>query len=39
MKNIVLTGFTISGKTGVGKAILKKLNMIFYDTNMIIEEQ
>ena len=39
MKNIVLTGFMTSGKTTVGKAIAKKLNLIFYDTDMIIEEQ
>ncbi len=39
MKNIVLTGFMASGKSTVGKAIAKKLNMIFYDTDMIIEEQ
>ncbi len=39
MKNIVLTGFMASGKTTVGKEIAKKLNMIFYDTDKIIEEQ
>ena len=39
MKNIVLTGFMTSGKTTVGKAIAKKLNLMFYDTDMIIEEQ
>lgn len=39
MKNIVLTGFMASGKTTVGREIAKKLNMIFYDTDKIIEEQ
>ena len=39
MKNIVLTGFMASGKTTVGKKIANKLNLIFYDTDKIIEEQ
>ena len=39
MKNIVLTGFMASGKTTVGKEIANKLNLIFYDTDKIIEEQ
>lgn len=39
MKNIVLTGFMASGKTTVGKVVAKKLNMFFYDTDAIIEEQ
>lgn len=39
MKNIVLTGFMASGKTTVGREIAKKMNMIFYDTDKIIEEQ
>ncbi len=39
MRNIVLTGFMASGKTAVGKEIAKKLNLIFYDTDKIIEEQ
>lgn len=39
MKNIVLTGFMASGKTTVGMAVAKKLNLMFYDTDKIIEEQ
>lgn len=39
MKNIVLTGFMASGKTIVGMDVAKKLNLMFYDTDRIIEEQ
>lgn len=39
MKNIVLTGFMASGKTTVGMEVAKKLNLMFYDTDKIIEEQ
>ena len=39
MKNIVLTGFMASGKTTVGMSVAKKLNLMFYDTDKIIEEQ
>ena len=39
MKNIVLTGFMASGKTTVGMDVAKKLNLMFYDTDRIIEEQ
>lgn len=39
MKNIVLTGFMASGKSTVGMTVAKKLNMMFYDTDKIIEEQ
>lgn len=39
MKNIVLTGFMASGKTTVGMVVAKKLNLMFYDTDKIIEEQ
>lgn len=39
MKNIVLTGFMATGKTSVGKLVANKLNLMFYDTDSIIEEQ
>jgi shikimate kinase len=39
VKNIVLTGFMASGKTTVGMSVAKKLNLMFYDTDKIIEEQ
>lgn len=39
MKNIILTGFMASGKSTVGKTIAQKMNMMFYDTDKIIEEQ
>ena len=39
MKNIVLTGFMASGKTTVGMEVANRLNLMFYDTDKIIEEQ
>ena len=37
--NIVLTGFMASGKTTVGKILAKNLNMIFLDTDEMIENK
>ena len=37
--NIVLTGFMASGKSAVGKELAKRLEMIFVDTDELIEEK
>jgi len=39
MKNIVLTGFMGSGKSSVGDAIAKRLEMAVLDTDDLIEER
>lgn len=37
-KNLILTGFTCSGKTTIGKYIAQKMNLNFIDTDEIIEK-
>ncbi len=37
--NIVLTGFMASGKSAVGKELVKRLGMDFVDTDELIEEK
>lgn len=39
MKNIILLGYMGAGKTSVGKALAKKLEMEFYDLDWYIEER
>ncbi len=38
MKNIALIGFRGTGKTTAGRILAKKLNMLFMDTDSIIED-
>ncbi len=38
-KNIILTGFMGTGKTTVGKAVARKLNRLFLDTDEIIKNE
>jgi len=37
--NIFLTGFSTSGKTTLGKELAKKMNIKFFDTDVLIEKQ
>ena len=37
--NIILTGYRATGKTTIGKALAKKLNKVFIDTDDVIEER
>lgn len=37
-KNLVLIGFMGTGKTTIGIALAKRLNMVFVDTDLLIEE-
>ncbi|MEK9148903.1 MAG: shikimate kinase, partial [Candidatus Desantisbacteria bacterium] len=39
VKNIVLIGFMGSGKTSVGKALFKKLNIPYVDSDEVIEAE
>lgn len=39
MKNIILVGFMGTGKTAVGKALARRLNMKFVDMDDIIEKR
>ncbi len=39
MKNIILTGYRCTGKTGVGKRLSERLKLPFYDTDEIIIEK
>jgi shikimate kinase len=39
MKNLVLMGFTGSGKTTVGKWVADRLGMVFVDMDAVIEQQ
>ena len=38
-KNIVLVGFMGTGKSSVGKALAKKLNKVFVDVDLLIEQK
>src|SRR5260221_6579695 len=38
-KNIFLVGMMGAGKTSVGRALAKRLNKIFYDSDHVIEER
>lgn len=39
MPNIVLTGFMGTGKTSVGKRLAQELNLKFFDTDSLIEDE
>jgi shikimate kinase/3-dehydroquinate synthase len=39
MRNIVIAGFMGSGKTSIGRALAKRLDMPFVDTDALIEER
>ena len=38
-KNLILVGMMASGKSTIGRLLAKKLNLIFFDTDFIIEKK